>query len=450
MVALMLAGWTVACASFAGDGPLVLRPGPHLFVDDFLLERAWRVAREVCPPQRHPANPVVTGPEDRCFQPYMTVLRDPQTGRFRIWYGVPENASQSHLATMESADGIVWRRPHRVLEDPGRIQFGCSVLDEGPAYPDPGRRYKYAWWNDGGLNVAASPDGLSWTRMAPGVVLRHNHDINNIYWDPVRRRYVANVSIYTEGPTWTGTRRVTYQSVSHDLLTWSPPKPIVTPDARDEGETQFYCMGGVLARGGLLIGMVRVLRDDLPADPGGPVAGIGYTTLAWSRDGETWTRDRVPFLDRAPSGAWDHAMAWIDCQLPVGDSVYLYYGGYRRGHKVERFTERQIGLATMRRDRHVARVAGDAPGTLRTRLVRLDARSMTVNADARGGDLRVRILDERGRAIPGYGWPDGALVRGDGVAIPVRWARPLRDLRGRLVRIEFRLHRSRLYAFDLD
>ena len=91
-------------------------------------------------PIRDPAipNPLVTGKEDGCFQPYLTVLRDPQTGRFRLWYGVHTadfNPSRSHLGYMESADGIRWIRPHRVLADPAPIQFGVSVLDVGPDIP---------------------------------------------------------------------------------------------------------------------------------------------------------------------------------------------------------------------------------------------------------------------------------------------------------------------------
>ena len=35
---------------------------------------------------------------------------------------------------------------------------------------------------------------------------------------------------------------------------------------------------------------VGALRDDLPAEPGGEARGIGYSVLAYSRDGETWTR----------------------------------------------------------------------------------------------------------------------------------------------------------------
>src|SRR5262249_53964285 len=190
-----------------------------------------------------------------------------------------------------------------------------------------------------------------WKPLKPGVILKHNHDINCIFRDPVRNRYVALVSSYTTGKKWKGQRRITLQSVSDDLIHWKNPWAIITPnDAKDPGETQFYCMGGVIARGRTLIGMLKVLRDDLPADPGGPKAGIGYTVLAWSHDGENWQRDRTPYLDRNPGkGTWDHAMTWADCQLPVGDEVYIYYGGYARGHKIERFTERQIGFVRIRR-----------------------------------------------------------------------------------------------------
>src|SRR5690606_23842285 len=104
---------------------------------------------------------------------------------------------------------------------------------------------------------------------------------NAIVRDPIRKRYIAMVSTYTTGPTWTGTRRVTMTSTSDDLIRWREPWYVLTPDSKDDGETQFYCVGSIIARGDLLVGMLRVLRDDLPADPGGKVAGIGYTVLIW-------------------------------------------------------------------------------------------------------------------------------------------------------------------------
>lgn len=437
----------LVCTVGSAD-PTRLTAGPHLFIDDFLIGNQRGLERIVNHPERLP-EPVVTGPDDKCFQPYLTVLRDPETKRFRIWYGVPENAGQSHMGTMESDDGIHWERPHRVLDDPAPIQFGVSVLDEGPGFPKPEQRFKYGYWWDGGLCVAASPDGIEWTPMADGPVLRHNHDINCIFRDPVRGRYVAMVSTYREGETWAGNRRVTMTSVSEDLLNWREPRLIFTPDDRDEGETQFYCCAGLIARGDLLVGTLKVLRDDLPADEGGPVAGIGYTVLAWSRDGEHWERDREPFMDRNPEpGTWDHAMTWGDSQLVVGDETWVYYGGYARGHKTERFTERQIGLARMPRDRYVARVAGSERGYLTTPPVELAGARMTVNAQVEGY-LKVRLVGTDGRAIEGFDWDDCRTVKGDSIEHEVAWQTALTDLEHEAVKVEFALRDGKLYGFDL-
>lgn len=433
-----------------GRAPVSLAPGPHLFLDDFLIDRSEGVTRAIQTPARDLPGPVVTGREDGNFQPYVTVLRDPKAGRFRMWYDVAESASQAHIGYLESEDGVHWLRPHRVLSDPDRIQVGAGVIDEGPAFPDAAKRFKLATWHDGGMKIAVSPDGLVWKPLAPGVLLPHNHDINSLHWDPTRKRYLALVSSYGPGPTWKGTRRHTLESTSPDLIHWEQPWPILTPDdTKDQGETQFYCMSGVLARGDLLIGMLKVLRDDLPADPGGPAAGLGYTVLAWSHDGKSWTRDREPFLDRdSRPGAWDHAMSWADCQLPAGEQVFIYYGGYARGHKVERFTERQIGLVRIRRDRYVARQA-EQEGTLRTPLVTLSGRSMTLNADARGGEIRVRLLDPAGKPLAGFSFEDCRPVTEDSLAAPVQWKRALERLKGRPVRLGFSLRRAKLFAFDL-
>jgi hypothetical protein len=97
-------------------------------------------------------------------------------------------------------------------------------------------------------------------------------------------------------------------------------------------------------------------------------------------------------------------MTWGDCLLPVDDEVYVYYGGYARGHKVERFTERQIGLARLRRDRFVSRDAKEEGGWLRTPLVSLGGASeLTINAevDKVNGEIRARVLDAAGRAARG-------------------------------------------------
>jgi len=441
-------------------------PGPYLMLDETLTVEQGGLARQINHPSRLP-DPVVTGYEDGCFQPWLTVVRDPQTRRFRMWYNVPAgpgNASESHIAYLESEDGIHWLRPHRVLKTPP-IQFGASLIDEGPTYSDPSRRFKLAWWKNGGLQVAVSPDGISWQPLADGVVLAVNHDVTAVDWDPIRCRYMALVSrFHTEGPFTN--RRMPHQSVSADLVNWkTPPWPIVWPvpeAAIEKGETQFYGMSAAVARGNLLVSMVKILRDDLNCEPGKsaadlhdhqrPFAGLGYTVLAWSHDGEHWKRDTQPFLDRNPQpGTWDRAMTWVDDQLVVGDFTYFYYGGYRWGHKAERFTERQIGFAHMPRDRYVGLTAGASPGRLLTCTAALHASEMTVNAqvDPNLGELRVRVLDEAGQPLPGFDWDDCLPIKGDRVDHPVAWKGGPRTVQGKSVGFEFRLKHATLFSFDL-
>lgn len=316
-----------------------------------------------------------------------------------------------------------WKRPHKVLEDPAFIQFSASIIDDGSDYPDSEKRYKYGWYSpEGDLRIAASPDGLKWKPLTSRVVLEFNHDIVGIYRHSIRNRYMALHSSYSEVADWEGRRRIVMESVSPGRLRWQRSWCIIEPDNKDE-KTEFYGLSGIIARGDLLIGMLKVLRDDLVTESAPENAyGIGYTVLAWSRDGIHWERDREAFLPRNPApGTWDHAMAWGDCQLIVGKDVYIiYYGGYKWGHKYERFTQRQIGLARIPIDRYISREAGEEKSILRTKKAVMDGRLITVNADV-AGELKVRILDSSGKTVRGFDYSDFSPIRGDSLAHVLEW-----------------------------
>jgi hypothetical protein len=453
--------------------PLAVGNGPQLFLDDYLVDRLDGLVRRVEPPERLPG-PVLDNKTFGTTQPYLTVLRDEEGQRYRIWYN--RGPAVWHA---ESADGLHRVKP-RVAWDLSR-GYGASLVDDGKGTADPGRRFKLANWqatraredrkgDDGGMYVGFSAEGLRWTAYDKNPVLptwpegypevtRHGvGDIVDVYYDPLRRRYAAAVKLqalpedgYAPAPRAGKTfRRLVGLSTSQNFLHWEKPWRIFTPDARDEGLLEFYGMGGMHHRGGLAIGLVRVLRDDLPCDPGGPKDGIGYAVLATSRDGVTWQRFREPFLDRNPRpGSWDHAMAWVGGTLPVGDEVYFYYGGYARGHKVAPRTERQIGLARMKRDRYVALTPEREEGVLRTKPFVVPGDGLTVNARAPRGAVHVRLLDEAGRPLGAPGGGDAQPITGDVLAEEVRWPRPLGVLRGRPVCLEFRVRRGQLFGFEL-
>jgi len=456
----LLAIFMLQCQSPTKDKPLELGAGPHLFIDDYLIAEQSFLSRTVNNPEKYP-EPIVTGAKggDDNFQPWMSVLRDSDTGRFRIWYNTPENIHQSHLGYMESEDGINWIRPHCVLKDPYFIRFCCSIIDHGPNYPDPEKRFVLATHRKPGLRIATSPDGLNWKAFVDTAVIKHKHDIISLHWDPIRKHYLAIVGEKITSDRWEGKRRIPHQSVSNDLLLWEKHWPILMPKIGgpiEKGETQFYAMSGIIARGDLLIGLVKILRDDLNATAGKTAremgdmdrkaAGIGYTVLAWSRDGKTWQRDHEVFIPRNPlPGSWDHANAWGTDQLIVGDETYLYYCGYARGHKIDRYNERQIGLARMPRDRYVSREADINEGRLITKPLRLNAKSMTVNARIIG-KMQVRLLDREKQPIKDFEW---VTISGDDVDHPVVWKQDLKSLGKKIVLIEFQLQDAQLYGFNL-
>ncbi len=448
--------------------------GPQLFLDDYIIESMDGLKRVVQSPARL-SKPVLDSKTFGTTQPYMTVLRNAETNRFRIWYN-----NKAAIWHAESDDGIVWRSPKSVWEM--SHCFGASVIDEGPAAPDPSRRYKLANWqatriredkpgDDGGMWIGFSPDGLRWTGydqnpVLPtwpdgyGKVVPHGtQDIIDMFYDPVQKYYgvaVKTPAVAEDGFAQTpragqSIRRLVGMSTSKDFVHWQKPWRILTPNDKQEGLVEFYGMGGIHQRGGLYIGLVRVLRDDLPCDPGGPKNGIGYAALAISRDGRTWHRFREPFLDRNPEpGSWDHAMTWMGCALPMNDEMYFYYGGYARGHKIAPESERQIGLARMKKDRYAALKPDRYDGRLVTRPFKLPSGRLKINADAKGGEIGVRLLGADSKPLPSIGEIAAEPIRGDLLAAEVKLPKALQSLRGRPVRLEFSVRDSKIYGFEFE
>jgi hypothetical protein len=438
-----------------------LSPGPQLFIDNYLIASQSGLGRSIHSPQKV-STPLINGADNyhNCA-PYATVLRNPATGQYRMWYDANIDGT-NYLVSTTSNDGINWDQPYQTLMNIAASGYGASVIDDGPS--NPAARYKYVWYSavePKGLHVATSSDGLTWNPVSSNAVVSATQmeDIISIYHDQLRGLYIMPGKLITSGTTWTGDRRIVVQTAGTDLLHWQTPWRTITPDAHDAGKTEFYSMSGIVERGGLLVGLLKVLRDDIVAEgaptetpPGAlpaPVGGIGYTVLTWSRDGVHWERDSEPFLDRSPiAGDWDHAMAWGDSQLTVGDQTYVYYAGYRWGHKWDRYHDRQIGMATMTKDRYVSRDAGDAQGTLLTSLFTMSGNGLSVNADVRGS-LDMRILDADGSPLAGFGWSDFQTIHGDSIAHAAKWAGDLSGLKGAPVQLEFRLVDGSLYGFEI-
>ena len=465
---------------------LRLGQGPHLFLDDYLISYQDHLSRTVSPPSRLLAGPVVTGynPDNptnpfKNFNYSAAVLYDAAGRLFRMWYVAYEPLSNTtYTAYTESADGLLWQPPRRLKTLDG-YQFS-NILDLGPGYPDPQQRYLTIVPSRGPVayragNALFSPDGLTWTFYA-GNPLTNGQDgeVWTPYFDPLLKVF-GLLHRWNLPYEWHDAEGQLHQNTIHDPTlarliahssgqtptTFTHSNLVFEPDALDSGETQFYATSNVLRRGDYLITALSVLRDDLKAagTPAQlpvpnlgprPVYGTGYSVLAWSRDGQHWFRDRAadPFLlpASAPT-AWDHAIAWINAIVPMGDRLRFYYGGYQYGHKV--YTDRQVGVADMPRDRYVAEVAGSMPGRLKTPLVIVAGNGFSLNVDASRGELQVQFEDALSQPIPGFSFHDCRPITTDGLQEPLVCRRALTELAGRPVVIEFVLRQAALYAFNL-
>src|SRR5262249_31614118 len=124
-----------ALAESRRSPPLAIGLGPQLVPDDFFIEQLDGLKLQVQSPQRLPKH-VLDSKTFGTTQPYLTVLRDAETKRLRIWYN--RGPAVWHA---ESQDGVLWTNP-RVAWDLPR-GYGCSIIDDGLDAPDPQRRFKF-------------------------------------------------------------------------------------------------------------------------------------------------------------------------------------------------------------------------------------------------------------------------------------------------------------------
>jgi hypothetical protein len=432
----------------------------YLFFDDREIERREGLARTVHHARKHPGNPILE-PEpawEGAMVP-STVLFDHGAGLYKMWYlthaRVPGADSTYVSGYATSEDGLRWRRPDvGVYAYEGSRQNNlCMVNTPGgmgvirdTREPDPSRRYKALFWRGGnrspadvargwgaterrGFYLGSSPDGARWTLAPEGPVLTETGDTQSLFgWDEAYGRYVSYVrpkrAVRGTGGGAYPPKRVIGRSESEDCLTWSRPVDVLLPDADDPPGAELYYMP-VQRYHGHYVGIAHVFVPS--PDPFGPF----WPELTHSRDGIRWRRlnerGRQRLLHPGPAGSFDSGM--IRCARGIferGDELWLYYGGWHEDHGVSRrhrhmttprAAQRRaaaIALARLRLDGFVSLDAGEAEGTLTTAPAPWSGAGLTVNARvAPGGSIRVELLDEGGRVVPGFGRGASAALGGD-------------------------------------
>ena len=444
----------------------------QLFVDDYLVDEKIQVKRSYHPLQKDPRNPILASEgswkEERTI-PYGTVLPGADGKGYRMWYDVWDGDCHNFYAT--SSDGISWTKPslglveHEGSKDNNLI-FRRTRLDHMPQVihtpwdQDPQRRYKLINFDFGrsppdhavtGYWGAFSPDGIHWKDTTRNPVLPDLGDVGHFLWDPHTERYIGYPKVFSAVRGFV--RRSVAVTFATDFEHWTPAELVLVPDEWDDRwvteykqHTDFYGLT-VFPYESQYLGFLWIFRIT-NGESDGPI----FCELVSSRDGINWARsegDRVPILSLGEAGSWDDGMIQtLNYPLLEHDTIKVFYGGFDQTHGFRRGAA-AVGLATLRKDGFVSLEAGSVTGTVTTKPLRNLEGELRLNANARGGEVRVELLDEEGVALSGFGGDDCQPLERDGVSQRIIWG-PERDLipaSEKPRRLRFLMKNASLYSF---
>ena len=436
-----------------------------------------------------------------------------------------------------TANNIVYDCKATDPEHDSKIPHSLMVRDD--LEKDSAHRFKgFSWIREtaNGLTTGSflvpftSPNGMDWTRLA-GADRIPCEDTKCLAYDSLKNRFVATV----KGLSGCGVKRhgvmemgrMVYLSMSNDFRTWTEPELILwgdeidrelgaarieeavcDPDRRapltvkpEEYFTDIYCMPVFVYEDLYLALPVLFNQSGRYFMPSGETNqdGLSYPTLVASRDLRSWDRlSRAPFIPLSPLSnrqLFDHGFILTAPPIEIQGELFFYYTGWRfthvspeavdlaglRGNSNE--VDHAVFVARMRLDGFASLQAGNEPGIVLTKPLKVTGSTLKVNVNAAQGELKVELRDAlTGRAIPGYGMGDyrgnrvvwsengkrGTLRIGPGARfeddpeqddtlpisedstnLTVRWkgGSDLSALKGREVRVFFHLRNAQLFSF---
>lgn len=487
--------------------PLTLDPGTHLLANRDLIEDHWNVEWQIGPPELR-AEPLVLPPSPwEIGQGLPDILRDRETGRYRMWYTLWHPVSYRHgfmgrsepgplpgaycIGYAESEDGLRWRKPDLDIwttpdgERTNVVFWGRHGGQLGRILENvPGGKARWAMvyldMEKGieGICLAWSDDGIHWERDAANPVLPCMSDCqNNIVFNPRLRRYVLITRPYPHAsgicewdpPGHRHMRRRIAVSTSPDLRDWTPIRVILYPE---HGDLPDFDNMTAMAYGNGFVGFLHAFDGDACVEQ----RMTSY--VAFSRDGLCWQRlVEAPFLEQGFSGRGfdERSVIVAGAWLPLdAKRMLLFYAGSARPDTRDPLLGSAVRVAamTLRRDGFACATAGrrgltvvrdsatgeqrmaegDPSAYLFTREFIMPAGGLFLNADAARGAVRVEVV-ERSTIRPYRGFERGEClpIAADDITAPVRWRNAdIATLAGRPVMLRFILEPgARLYAMRL-
>ena len=257
-------------------------------------------------------------------------------------------------------------------------------------------------------------------------------------------------------------KRRIFVSESSDLIHWSRPVCILTPDAQEDNlDTSYY--GMVQFRvGEIQVGFLNILSQ---------VSNTMNVHLVYSRDGLRWYHmdRRKPWLATSP-GNWDEFMVNISSPpVQVDDELYVFHGGANNHHdwwimglhegldapEVSpplKNVNYGLGLAKMRLDGFVSVDAHKMrEGVMITRALRTTSNKLELNvACNKDGYLDVEVTDVDENVLEGFSRKDCDTFTGDSVKAIITWKGKTEIPHQDYLRLRFFMRNASLYSFKFE
>lgn len=463
----------------------------EIFVDHALIDVMEGTTLELGQPRPEEISLKFDQPWESNFSAaYMTVLKD--GGTYRLYYrgGTKEPSTMIKAGTevtcyAESQDGKTWVKPklglvefegskeNNIILGPTRLRTSVNftaMLDDRPGVPA-AERYKAVGSGNGreeGLLRFVSPDGIHWKIYSEEIIFAGYKldSLNVVSWLPAEQCYAIYMRAWSEGGTPGNPKprdayRTIARATSKDFKTWSEPVRMQFNDEPKPRNLYSNATMPYFRAPHILISMPHrmvseevVPRAELEAyktEIRAIAHSIGDVLLMSSRDGTTYDRTFMeafvrPGMER---GAW-HARSLFASMgiVPTGDEEMSFYVSTNYGipsHQIRRYSLRTDGFASIH--------AGSKGGTMTTKPIRFAGDKLVLNYwTSAGGIIRVELLDEAGKTIPGYSAGDCQKIIGNEIRRIVSWGdkSDLSTLAGKPVRLRFRLIDADLYSLRFE
>ncbi|MBI4025429.1 MAG: hypothetical protein HY360_10650 [Verrucomicrobia bacterium] len=429
---------------------------------------------------------------------------DPKYKVYRMYYqttlqpsGEPGISFRDNLCYAESKDAKTWVRPRLGLVDfNGSKDNNILISYAGPPgvmidplATDPTERLNLFTYflkpqplsnGQHGYCRLQSEDGIHWSFVGQvefPVFAKEEEsgfvDLFPIMWDDIRQCYLGNfraMSTHSVGELASAdgkTKNVRRRAVGitrsdHPLKGWSPSTLILKADGQDDQRAarlgkdpnksdwaELYAMP-MFTYGNHYFGMITVfeLGDGKDGNGGGDLQ------LAYSNDGDNWRR--TPERKTAVEHSTDSAglfpnFAQFNPPLDMGDEIWIFYSENNGTHGIYPFekSDGRIRAAVWRKDGFVSLDCAET-GALTTKPLKLEGKTLRVNFKTQAdGAIRVAVLDQQGKPLPGFDLNDCDPLQGDSVSQPLVWKNKsdIASLKGKAIRLRFELSKCQLWSF---